>query len=113
MPYFVKFFLNDIVREKNIRCKITPNCAKLWEKELTVQQRPSVKHICEAHLKIVTGFFGKIRRSCAPPLFSWLFDRVDHINQIKREEQRVVNSIKQLAKKNDTTSAKILARGHA
>jgi len=32
------------------------------------------------------------------------------INQIKREEQRAVNSIKQSAKKNDTTSAKILAR---
>jgi len=32
------------------------------------------------------------------------------INQIKREEQKAVNSIKQSAKKNDTTSAKILAR---
>jgi len=32
------------------------------------------------------------------------------INQIKREEQKAVNSIRQSAKKNDTTSAKILAR---
>jgi len=32
------------------------------------------------------------------------------VNQIKREEQKAVASIKQAAKKNDTTSAKILAR---
>ena len=75
-------------------------------------------HFSDIWAHTIMGLFGK----SAPPdpreqVKEWskklrkernALDR--QVNQIKREEQKAVASIKQAAKKNDTTSAKILAR---